>query len=227
MSVELMVWDESAPISRDQARAAYLAVKKSEPVTDVVPEVAKELPGVVTVYPGHVLVTMDLDTMDEMSAQVFTVARAHGLVCYDPQRDLVHNVGPLGVYEGMQLHTGNGMIVHDPDLGLVHDVLATMSPQNPFVTLVNFGRHFIQVSPGYELEYKEEALARTMVAELAEVQRAFHEYATGDRSFLARHDWTAERIRGPGGTAPGRRCRRTAPAPYGPRERGPPGRPPS
>ncbi|MEU4233047.1 hypothetical protein AB0F17_52895 [Nonomuraea sp. NPDC026600] len=191
MSVELMVWDESAPISRDQARAAYLAVKKSEPVADVVPEVAKELPGVATVYPGHVLVTMDLDTMDEMSAQVFTVARAHGLVCYDPQRDLVHNVAPLGVYEGMQLHTGDGMIVHDPDLGLVHDVLATMSPQNPFVTLVNFGRHFLQVSPGYELEYKEEALARTMVAELAEVQRAFHEYATGDRSFLSRHDWTA------------------------------------
>ncbi|MFI6737927.1 hypothetical protein ACIBI9_33820 [Nonomuraea sp. NPDC050451] len=189
MSVELMVWDEPVPISRDQARATYLAVKRDSPVTGEAPDVAKELPGEVTIYPGHVLVTMDLDTMDETSGQVFTIARAHGLVCYDPQRDLVHNVAPLGVYEGMQLHTGDGMVVHDPDLGLIHDVLATLSAQNPFVALVNFGQHFLQVSPGYELEYKEGTLIRTMVPELAEVQAAFHEYATGERSFLARHEW--------------------------------------
>jgi hypothetical protein len=191
MSVELMVWDEPVPISRDQARAAYLAVKRTEPVAGEVPGVAKELPGEVTVYPGHVLVTLDLDTMDETSAQVFTIARAHGLVCYDPQRDLVHNVAPLGVYEGMQLHTGDGMILHDPDLGLVHDVLATLSPQNPFVALVNFGRHFLQVSPGYELEYKEGTLVRTVVPELEEVRQAFQEYATGERGFLTRHAWSS------------------------------------
>ncbi|HEX4813185.1 MAG TPA: hypothetical protein VFV66_10590 [Nonomuraea sp.] len=191
MSVELMVWDEPVPISRDQARAAYLTAKRAEPVAGELPEVAKELPGEVAALPGgHVLVTMDLDTMDAVSAQVFTIARAHGLVCYDPQRDLVHNVAPLGVHEGTQLRTGDGMIVHDPDLGLVHDVLGTLSPQNPFVTLVNFGRHFLQVSPGYELEYKEGTLIRTMVPDLEEVRLAFHEYATGDRSFLARHEWT-------------------------------------
>ncbi|MEV4475102.1 hypothetical protein [Nonomuraea sp. NPDC049504] len=190
MSVELMVWDEPVPISRDQARATYLAVKRTEPGDGPTPDVAKELPGEVTLYPGHVLVTMDLDTMDEVSAQVFTVARAHGMVCYDPQRDLVHNVAPLGVYEGMQLHTGDGMTVNDPDLGLVHDVLATMSPQNPFVALVNFGRHFLQVSPGYELEYKEGTLIRTMVEDLSEVQQSFHDYATGDRAFLSRHTWS-------------------------------------
>ena len=79
----------------------------------------------------------------------------------------------------------------DPDLGLVRDVLATLSPYDPFVALVNFGRHFIQVSPGYELEYKEKGLIRTEVAELDEVQRAFQEYATGERGFLGRHEWTA------------------------------------
>ncbi|WP_336208427.1 hypothetical protein [Nonomuraea sp. LPB2021202275-12-8] len=191
MSVELLVWDEPEPISRDQARASYLEVKKTEPVTGELPGIAKELPGVVTAFRDHVLVTMDLDSMDEMSGQVFAVARAHGMACYDPQRDLVHNVAPLGVYEGMQLHTGDGMMVHDPDLGLVHDVLATLSPQNPFVALVNFGRHFIQVSPGYELEYKEDELVRADVPELDEVQRAFQEYATGERGFLGRHEWTA------------------------------------
>jgi hypothetical protein len=191
MSVELMVWDEPVPISRDKARAEYLAARRADPVAGDPPDVAKELPGEVTVLPGsHVLVTMDLDTMDELSARVFTIARAHGLICYDPQRDLVHNVAPLGVYDGMQLHSGDGMIVHDPDLGLVRDVLGTLSPQNPFVTLVNFGRHFLQVSPGYELEYKEGTLVRTMVPDLEEVRQAFHEYATGDRSFLARHEWT-------------------------------------
>ncbi|MFC5832397.1 hypothetical protein [Nonomuraea insulae] len=193
MSVELMVWDEPVPISRDQARATYLAVKRTEPGDGPAPDVAKELPGEVTFYRAdreHVLVKMDLDTMDEVSAQVFTVAQAHGLVCYDPQRDLVHNVAPLGVYEGMQLHTGDGMIVSDPDLGLVHDVLGTLSPQNPFVALVNFGRHFLQVSPGFELEYKESTLIQATVPELAEVRQAFNEYATGDRSFLTRHEWS-------------------------------------
>lgn len=183
-----MVWREAEPISRDQARTVYLAAKKEAPGGEL-PDYAKELPGIVTGYRDHVLVTMDLDSMDEMSGQVFGVARAHGLVCYDPQRDLAHNVAPLGVYQGMQLHTGDGMVVTDPDLGLVHDVLATLSPQNPFAALVNFGRHFIQVSPGYELEYKEGTLRRTMVDDLAEVQQAFHEYALGDRAFLARHEW--------------------------------------
>ncbi|MCK2221765.1 hypothetical protein MF672_049355 [Actinomadura sp. ATCC 31491] len=199
MSVELMVWDEPAPISRDQARATYLAVKRAQPVTtagDDVPDVVKELPGEVRLYPDrHVLVSMDLDSMDEVSAQVFTIARAHGLVCYDPQRDLVHNVAPLGVYEGMQLHTGDGMIVHDPDLGLVHDVLGTLSPQNPFAALVNFGRHFLQVSPvpaGHELEYKEGTMVRAVVEGVEEVRQVFHDYATGDRSFLTRHEWTPQ-----------------------------------
>ncbi|WP_262380464.1 hypothetical protein [Nonomuraea sp. PA05] len=191
MSVELMVWDEPVPISRDQARATYLAVKRTPPGAGVEPEVAKELPGEVTLYPGHVLVSMDLDTMDEMSAQVFTVARAHGMVCYDPQRDLVHNVAPLGVYEGMQLHTGDGMVVNDPDLGLVHDVLGTMSAQNPFVALVNFGRHFLQVSPGFEVEYKEGTMVRTLVPGLEEVRQMFNEYATGDQAFLTRFTWSA------------------------------------
>ncbi|MDF2705793.1 MAG: hypothetical protein K0R62_1445 [Nonomuraea muscovyensis] len=197
VSVELMVWDEPVPITRDQARATYLAVRKSRPVTGAVPEVAKELPGLVTVFPGHVLVTMDLESMDEISGQVFAVARAHGMVCYDPQRDLVHNVAPLGIYQDMQLHTGDGMIVHDPDLGLVHDVLGTLSAQNPFAALVAFGRHFLQVSPGgdqpdagYEVEYKEGTMVRALLPDLADVRRAFHEYATGDRGFLSRHAWS-------------------------------------
>lgn len=186
-----MVWDEPVPVSRDQARATYLEARKGEPLQGETPKIAEELPGNVTVHGDHVLVTMDLETMDEMSAQVFEIARTHGLVCYDPQRDLVHNVAPLGVYQGMQLHTGDGLVVRDPDLGLVHDVLGTMSPQNPFVALVNYGRHFIQVSPGYELEYKEKTMARADVAELEEVRRAFHEYATGERGFLSRHSWSA------------------------------------
>jgi hypothetical protein len=185
-----MVWQEPEPITRDRARTVYLAVKKTQPGGDQ-PDYAKELPGLISVYPEHVLISMDPESMDEMSGRVFELAQEHDLVCYDPQRDLVHNMGPLGVYVGMQLHTGDGMIVTDPDLGLIHDVLATLSAQNPFVALVNFGMHFLQVSPGYELEYKEGDMRSTMVEELTDVQRAFREYATGDRTFLTRLPWTA------------------------------------
>ncbi|MFD9939308.1 hypothetical protein ACFWYW_01440 [Nonomuraea sp. NPDC059023] len=195
MSVELMLWREPEPITRDLARKGYLAAKKDAP-GGTLPPYAGELPGKLTAYTGgHVLVTMDLESMDEMSGRVFAVAGAHGLVCYDPQRDLVHNAGPRGAYAGMQLHTGDGMIVTDPDLGLVHDALATLSAQNPFVALVNFGRHFMQVSPepgGYELEYKEGGtLHRTLVPDLAEIQRAFGEYARDERGFLTRLAWSS------------------------------------
>lgn len=187
MSVELLVWRAADHLSRDQARAVYLSVKDAPPSTGPAPDFARELPGQIRIFRDQVLVGMDPDTMDEMSAKVFAVAKENGLICYDPQRDLVHNPGPLGVYPGMQLHTGDGMIVTDPDLGLIHDALATLSPQNPFSALVNFGMHFIQVSPvegGYELEYKEGTMASGLVPELAEVQRAFEEYATGGRDFL-------------------------------------------
>lgn len=184
-----MVWSEPEPITRDRARALYLAAKKDRPGGEP-PAYTADLPGEVTVHGERVLVTMELDAMDEASARVFAVARTAGLVCYDPQRDLVHNLAPLGVYPGMQLHTGDGMIVTDPDLGLVRDVLATLSAQNPFAALVSFGQHFIQVSPGYELEYKEGVLRSAMVDDLAEVQRAFLEYAVGERGFLERHAWS-------------------------------------
>lgn len=193
MSVELLVWRAAEHVTRDQARAVYLAVKKESPSAGQSPDFVQDLPGQITVVGEHVLVAMDLDTMDEMSGKVFEAATAHDLVCYDPQRDLVHNTAPLGIYPGMQLHTGDGMIVTDPDLGLVRDTLATLSPQNPFAALVNFGLHFIQVSPaeeGYELEYKDGVMTATIEPELAEVQRAFEEYATGERDFLTRLSWS-------------------------------------
>ncbi|NUW47093.1 hypothetical protein HT134_44395, partial [Nonomuraea rhodomycinica] len=61
-----------------------------------------------------------------------------------------------------------------------------------------FGHHFIQVSPagpaehaGYEVEYKEGHMVRTLMPRLEDVRPSFHEYATGDRSVLARHDWSS------------------------------------
>ncbi|GAA4060791.1 hypothetical protein GCM10022248_30740 [Nonomuraea soli] len=176
-------------ISRDRARARYLAVREGGPGGSLLAAFAKEFPGHAVEYPDAVLVTMEPEEMDEVSNRVFAAAAAQGLVCYDPQRDLVHNRGPLGVYPEMQLHTGDGMIVVNPDLGLVRDFLGTLSPGNPFAALVVFGQHFIQVSPGYELEYKEGFMRRAMVGDLEEVRRAFAEYANGERGFLDRHDW--------------------------------------
>ncbi len=190
-----MVWRESEPITREQAAAAYRAARADRPAESEVAEVAalvKELPGHAVSYPGHALITMAPEELDEVSNAAFALARQHGLVCYDPQRDLVHNLSPLGVDPATQLHTGDGMMVVNPDLGLVRDVLGTLSPQNPFAVLVTFGHHFIQVSPGYELEYKEGTLRTTLVTRLEEVRRAFDEYARGERGFLDRFEWTSD-----------------------------------
>ncbi|MEU8384557.1 hypothetical protein [Streptosporangium sp. NPDC048865] len=156
---------------------------------------AGRMPGAGWLSPDHVLVSVDLERADEVSAEVFALAAECGLVCYDPQRGLVHNLSPRGVYPTMEMRTGDGMIVVGPDLQLISDALATMSPQNPFTALVVFGEHFVQSSPeisGYELEYKDSVrnrMFRTHVPDLGAVQDAFTEYATGERAFLDRHDW--------------------------------------
>ncbi|MGV9779011.1 hypothetical protein [Streptosporangium sp. NPDC003464] len=200
MSVELAVWHEPEPISRQRAESVFQALRRGEPgAAEPHPGVAAfagRLAEAEQVSPAHAVVTVDPDRADEVSGEVFALARECGLVCYDPQRGLVHNLAPLGVYSGMQMHTGDGMIVVDPDLRLVTDALATMSPQNPFTALVVFGEHFVQTSPeitGYELEYKDsvqDLMFRTHVPDLETVQDAFAEYATGGRAFLDRHDWS-------------------------------------
>ncbi|MET8332136.1 hypothetical protein ABZV14_15170 [Streptosporangium canum] len=199
MSVELAVWHEPEPITKERAETVFQALRRGEP------DAAAPHPGVAAfaarlaeaerVSPACAVVSVDPDRADEVSGEAFALARECGLVCYDPQRGLVHNLAPLGVYSGMQMHTGDGMIVVDPDLRLVTDALATMAPQNPFTALVVFGEHFIQTSPeitGYELEYKDsvqDLMFRTHVSDLETVQDAFTEYATGGRAFLDGHDW--------------------------------------
>ncbi|GES06055.1 hypothetical protein Acor_81240 [Acrocarpospora corrugata] len=183
MGFELAVWRESEPIGRALARERYRRaeaplLKERFPDEDV----------------SGGLIRIGADRVDEVSNAVFAFARDEGLVCYDPQRDLVHNREPLGAYPGIQLHTGDGMVVTDPDLGLVHDALGTMSAQNPFVALVLYGRHFMQVSPdgAFELEFKESGVIRaTRIDELNEVRACFLAYASGDRSFLEHFQWSS------------------------------------
>ena len=225
MSFELAVWHEPKPITREHAEHVFQALRSGTPEipgtpppgereaalrhdADSRPEdredeethpgvtaFADRLPGAEWLSSEHVLVSVDLERADEVSAEVFALAAECGLVCYDPQRGLVHNLSPRGVYPTMEMRTGDGMIVVGPDLQLISDALATMSPQNPFTALVVFGEHFVQSSPetsGYELEYKDSVrnqMFRTHVPDLAAVQETFTEYATGERAFLERHDW--------------------------------------
>ncbi|MFI6508344.1 hypothetical protein ACIBCT_12115 [Streptosporangium sp. NPDC050855] len=217
MSFELAVWYEPEPISREQARSVLQEARHAAPegvrarpgeadhrgedeaeVAEPHPGVvafAERLPGAGWLSPDLVLVTLTPQEADQVSAEVFALAAECGLVCYDPQRHLVHNLGPRGVYPTMEMRTGDGMIVVGPDLRLVSDALTTLSPQNPFMALIVFGEHFVQTSPepsGYELEYRDSVrgrMFRTHVADLSAVQDAFTEYATGVRAFLDRHDW--------------------------------------
>ncbi|MCP2343468.1 hypothetical protein [Actinomadura rupiterrae] len=197
MTYELLIWRSDRLLTREDA--AQIQETEPEP-TPAVAEFATELgrlhPDVgIAATDRFARVTMADDRADQVSTDVYAIAQGQGLVVWDPVRELVHNLAPVGVYQGMQLHTGDGMIVIDPDLGLVRDVLARLDLANPFAALVVFGHHFIQVSPedgGYELEYKDGArgaLYRTRIPFLVDVQRAFTEYANDDRGYLDRHTW--------------------------------------
>ncbi|GAA2866211.1 hypothetical protein GCM10010517_25650 [Streptosporangium fragile] len=199
MNFELAVWHEPEPITKEHAENVYRALRRGEADAAAAhPGVAAfvaRLPEAERPSPAHAVVAVAPERADEVAGVVFALARECGLVCYDPQRRLVHNLGPTGAYPGMQMHTGDGMMLADPDLRLVSDALATMSPDNPFTALVVFGEHFVQASPepgGYELEYKDSRrnqMFRTHVPGLEAVREAFAEYATGGRGFLDRHEW--------------------------------------
>jgi hypothetical protein len=199
MNFVLTAWHEPTPITRERAREVHTALGHGD-TTAVRPHpgvaaFAADLPEAEAASPAHAVVSVSLDRSDEVARAAFALARACGLVCYDPQRHLVHNLAPTGAFPEMQLHTGDGLVITDPDLGLVSDVLTTLSEQNPFAALVVFGRHFLQVSPepgGYELEFKDsprDLLLRTHVTDLKVLQECFTDYATGDHTFLERHDW--------------------------------------
>ncbi|RFU36529.1 hypothetical protein DZF91_37765 [Actinomadura logoneensis] len=199
MTYELLLWRSDGPVTRERAEKIDESGAEATPViAEFVVELRRLHSDVQVVETGggrFARVEMADDQADQVSTDVYAIARGLGLVVWDPVRGLVHNVAPVGVYQGMQLHTGDGMVVIDPDLGLVRDVLTRLGPENPFAALVVFGHHFVQVSPedgGYELEYKDGArgeMYRTRLLDLAEVQRAFHEYANDDRGFLDRHTW--------------------------------------
>ncbi|GAB1820529.1 hypothetical protein [Herbidospora sp. RD11066] len=185
MTFELALWYEPEPISREDARDLY---PKAQIPPDTSRQLAAALPGA-TVDGAFVIAPDDLT--DEVGNAAFAFAREHNLVCYDPQRHLIHNREPLGAYRDVQLHTGDGMVVHDPDLNLVNDVLETLSPENPFMALVVYGHHFVQVSPGYEVDFKEQGVIRsTTTTDKAEVRKIVLLYLVGDRSFLDAHEWT-------------------------------------
>ncbi len=216
VSFELAVWHEPKPITREHAENVFQTFRHGKPhgasprpepgaprsgeqePAETHPGVAafvERVPEAEPLSAAFALVTVDLERADEVAAEVFALAAECGLVCYDPQRGLVHNLSPRGVHPTMEMRTGDGMIVVGPDLQLISDALATMSPQNPFTALVVFGEHFVQTSPevsGYELEYKDSVrnrMFRTHVPDLEAVQTAFIEYAMGERAFLERHDW--------------------------------------
>lgn len=211
MTYELLIWRADGPVTREQAERVGDTRETGGVAGDPVPEPAPVIGEfVVELRRLHsdvqvaetgggrfARVEMADDQADQVSTDVYAIAQGHRLIVWDPVRGLVHNVAPVGVYQGMQLHTGDGMVVIDPDLGLVRDVLTRLGPGNPFAALVVFGHHFVQVSPeddGYELEYKDGSqgqLYRTNVSDLAEVQRAFTEYANDDRGFRDRHTWQA------------------------------------
>ncbi|WP_062438516.1 hypothetical protein [Herbidospora daliensis] len=185
MTFELALWYEPEPISKEEARDRYRKVRIPE---DVSRSLAAALPGGTV---DGALVSGPDEAVDEVGNAAFEFAREHGLVCYDARRHLIHNREPLGAYREVQLHTGDGVNALDPDLNLVNDVLETLSAENPFMALVVYGHHFIQVSPGYEVDFKEEGVIRsTSTTDKEQVRRMVLLYLVGDRSFLDAHEWT-------------------------------------
>ena len=118
---------------------------------------------------GFVLMPMQWSRAAEVAPRVIALAAGHGLVCFDPQAEVVHVPPALRSEGALELRSCVGLPVSDPDPETVERAVRRLSADNWFVILEGPAGHFVQVGTGdqtgvaagtHALEYRDGAPER-------------------------------------------------------------------
>lgn len=118
---------------------------------------------------GFVLMPMRWSRAAEVAPRVMALAAEHGLVCFDPQAEVVHVPPALRAAGALELRSCVGLPVSDPDPETVERAVRRLSADNWFVILEGPAGRFVQVGTGdqagvaagtHALEYRDGAPER-------------------------------------------------------------------
>ena len=178
MSFDLAVWFEPERVSASDAAGKYerlcdrdlagAGVVASEAVSAFHQALIAEFPEVsstgddcqqvsVAVSPwtagldvsaAHVLMPMSWSRASETAREVVALADRHGLVCFDPQAEVLHLPPALRGTDGLSLQPCVGLKVEDPDLDVIERAVRRLSAENWFLILERRLGRYLQVAQG-------------------------------------------------------------------------------
>lgn len=217
MSFDLYVWHEPEAITPGLAESKLRRWNDAEPgVFRAHPAVLRLHHDLVELFPPDseawsaapdpsdtlLALTIAWSRAGEVGAAVVTLAREHGLVCYEPQSHLL-NPNAAGHIPGFTLTSAAGQEVPDPTEKRIGQRIRRLGPDNHFLILERADGWFVQVGYGpaagadpgrYALEYREghpDKHYRTETADIVEAERLLTEFLAGSDTYKRRHVWHA------------------------------------
>jgi hypothetical protein len=226
MSYDLYVWHETTPITaagaaakldeldeRDAAgfeahatvAAFYAELLARFPALESIEDDALEVLGVWSRTPeaSDRLIAMSIGWrhVAEVAPTVRALAGEHGLICYDPQDNVVVPNVP-GYVPAFSLTSEHGPMVPDPDDDRIERTLTRLGRDNSFAILDRADGWYVQVGYGetagvrpglYAMEYREgspDRHFRAVTSDVTAVVRFMQEFLRGDDGWKRRHGWS-------------------------------------
>ncbi|WP_351237063.1 hypothetical protein [Streptomyces sp. NPDC002133] len=93
----------------------------------------------------HVIMPMSWGSVGKVAPRVLDLASRHGLVCFDPQTEVLHVPPKLRGTDGLRLQPCAGLPVEDPDPDVVERAVHQVSGQNWFLILEKRLGRYVQV----------------------------------------------------------------------------------
>ncbi|MDH6217277.1 hypothetical protein [Streptomyces pseudovenezuelae] len=238
MSFDLAVWYEPGRISASLAAEKYKSLCDSSTsaagvvVSDAVtafhralvvdfPELsdsAADSPRVeaspwtsgLDVSDAHVIMPISWGRADEIAPAVLALAGRHGLVCFDPQAEVLHlppalrEANGLGGTDGagvLRLQPCVGLNVEGPDLDVIDRAVRQLSADNWFLILEKPEGRYVQVGQGpnagvnageFAVEHRDGSMERhyrCVLSDEDQVAVIFAEFASGAEAWSVDVRW--------------------------------------
>lgn len=150
---------------------------------------------------AHVIMPMSSGRAAGAAPEVVALAGRHGLVCFDPQAEVLHLPPALRGADGPSLQPCVGLKVEDADLDVIERAVHRLSEENWFLILERRSGHFLQVghgpnaglrTGGFAVEHRDgapERHYRCVLNEKDQVAALFADYASGASAWSVDARW--------------------------------------
>ncbi|MGW1961158.1 hypothetical protein ACWCPD_12900 [Streptomyces sp. NPDC001935] len=229
MSFDLAVWFESGRVSVADATRTYERLCDGDPtgagvvaneavaafhreLTDRFPELSSTVDddalaeaspwaAGLDVSAAHVIMAMSWSRADGTAPEVVDLAGQHGLVCLDPQAQVLHRPPAQRGADGLSLRPCVGLTVEDADPEVIERAVRRLSAENWFLILERRSGYFLQVghgpnaglaTDGFAVEHREGSMERHYRCVLSgrdEVVALFADYAAGANTWSVDAQW--------------------------------------